>query len=333
MPHEACCPRTTLWLVSFLIEFHDAVICSVLLGFLPSLAELHALKVFGPAEWHSVCVSSPVPSLLNGQANETLCRKHTVKLAYLVEVAALASAHSRLLIEQSEEIPNVLLGDYYIHSRNRFNRWMRDLNDIEHGVAIRDPLHLFGLSPRQPPAQSLAEQILVNDLLNRVWTVMLIACDRHRGEARIESLAHNVFRSHLTVRHRAMSVCVNDSSLAPEQVHHIEKLKTSSERWADLLNCALMDCYDLWEYACDETRAREFFRDRFHKERIAPQNSQAWSLILAGLRHSFPDIDGLSAPVHDDDRMITRCIIDSFPGDTQSLAIWSLPTVQKSQRV
>lgn len=256
-----------------------------------------------------------------------------MKLAYLVEVAALASAHSRLLIEQSRQVPNILLGDYYIQSRNRFNRWMRDLNDLESDVAIRDPLHLFGLSPRQPLALSLVEQILINDLLNRVWTVMLVACDRQRGERRIEPLAHNVYRSHMAVRHRALGVCLNDASLQPEHLLYVDKLRTSSERWADLLNCGLMDTYDLWEYAFNESRARDFYRDRFHREPIAPQNSQAWSLILAGLRHSFPDIDGLSAPVHDDDRMITRSIIDCFPHDTQSLAVWSLPTVEKSHRI
>lgn len=255
-----------------------------------------------------------------------------MKLAYLVEVAALASAHSRLLIENSDHISNVLLGDYYVQSRNRFNRWMRDLNDIEHGVAIRDPLHLFGLSPRNPPALSIAEQILVNDLLNRVWTVMLIACDRDRQHTRIEPLAHNVFRSHLTVRHKALAVCMNDPEMQPEQVLYVEKLRTSSERWADLLNCSLMADYDLWDYAFDEMRARDFHADRFQQEQLSPQDSQAWSLILAGLRHSFPDIDGLSAPVHDDDRMITRSIIDCFPADTRSMAVWSLPTIARGQR-
>lgn len=256
-----------------------------------------------------------------------------MKLAYLVEVAALASAHSRLLIEQPDPVSNVMLGDYYIHSRNRFNRWMRDLNDLESGVSIRDPLHLFGLSPRQPPALSIAEQILVNDLLNRVWTVMLTACDRHRGESRIEPLAQNVFRSHLAVRHRALGVCIDDSSLSPEQVLYIDKLRESAERWADLLNCGLMDVYDLWDYAFDEERARDFFHDRFQQERITPQNSQAWTLILAGLRHSFPDTGTLGVPVHDDDRMITRSIIDCFPADNQNLAVWSLPTVSRSNRV
>ncbi len=253
-----------------------------------------------------------------------------MKLAYLAEVTALVSAHSKMLIEQPEQISNALLGDYHIQSRNRFNRWMRDLNDLESGVSIRDPLHLFGLSSRYPPIQSITEQVLINDLLNRVWTVILVACDVHRGENRIQPLAHNVYRSQMTVRHQALSVCMNHPTMKPEQLVHIEKLRSSSERWADLLNCSLMSTYDLWDYAFDSTRAREFFNDRFRNERLSAENSQAWSLILAGLRHSFPDMDGLSAPVHDDDRMITRSIIDCFPGDTQSMAVWSLPTIQKS---
>lgn len=256
-----------------------------------------------------------------------------VKLAYLVEVAALASAHSRLFIEDGRTIPTTVLGDYYIHSRNRFNRWMRDLNDVENKAESRDPLHLFGLNTRYPVAMSLAEQILINDLVNRVWTVMLVARDRHSNHTNVEALAHNVFRSHLAVRHRAIGVCVNDESLTAEQVLHIEKLRTSSERWADLLTCGLMHEYSLWNYAFDEVRAREFYRDRFHEERIAPQNSQAWSLILAGMRHSFPDNGSLAAPVHDDDRMITRSIIDSFPRGAGTLDPWLVPAGQKSQQI
>lgn len=227
-----------------------------------------------------------------------------------------------MLIEQPEQISNVLLGDYYVQSRNRFNRWMRDLNDLETGVAIRDPLHLFGLSRTAPPVLSIVEQVLVNDLLNRVWTVVLISCDRHRNEERIQPLAHNVYRSHSTVRHKAISVAHEDESLSSQQVHYINKLRASSERWADLLNCSLMADYDLWDYAFDSLRAQEFHDDRFRNQRPGSQDSGTWPLILAGLRKSFPDDNGLAAPLHDDDRMITRSIMDCFPGNSESLDVW-----------
>jgi hypothetical protein len=45
-----------------------------------------------------------------------------VKLAYLTEVAALIAAHCQLVIEQPEPLSDAVLGDFYIPSRNRFNR-------------------------------------------------------------------------------------------------------------------------------------------------------------------------------------------------------------------
>lgn len=254
-----------------------------------------------------------------------------MKLAYLVEVAALLSAHSRLLTSRTDPIPNTLLGNFYVQSRNRFNRWMRDLNDLENGVEIRDPLHLIGLNPTRPPVQSITEQILINDVLNRVWTVMLVACDRFRDENRIEPLANNVYRGHLVVRYKALGICLCDESLQPEQVIHLDKLRRSTERWTDLLCCAIMAEFNLWRYAFDESRAREFHRDRFQEDSLDPK-SRAWTLILSGLRHSFPAEGGLDAPIHDDDRTITRLMIDSFPRDAREMSFWSSGTIANANR-
>ena len=71
------------------------------------------------------------------------------------------AAHGQLFIERDEEIPAQTIGDYYILSRNRFNRWMKDLTDLENGLSIRNPLHLIGLMPTRPATRTIAEQILV----------------------------------------------------------------------------------------------------------------------------------------------------------------------------
>lgn len=254
-----------------------------------------------------------------------------MKLAYLTEVAALVAAHCHLLIEQPEPLSTSVLGDFYIQSRNRFNRWLRDLNDLEHGVEIRDPLHLIGLNPVRPPVQSITEQILINDLLNRVWTVVTVSTDRHRNEDRVETLVKNVHRGHLTIRHKALSLCLSDEALTPAQVIHINQLRASAERWSDMLCSMLMGRFDLWDYAYDRSRAEEFYNDRFDQETMKPR-SQVWTLILAGLRHSFPDEEGLGAPLHDDDRQIARAMLDSFPAGAGNMAIWSGPTMARAQQ-
>jgi len=254
-----------------------------------------------------------------------------MKLAYLSEVAALISAHSYMLLESPDPLSNAVLGDFYIHSRNRLNRWQRDLNDIENGVQIRDPLHLIGLDPVRPPIQSITEQILTNDLLNRVWTVAVIANDRHRQEDRGETLAKNVLQGHLMVRHKALGLCLDGFGMTPEQVIHVNQVRGSAERWSDLLCCQLMERFDLWGYAYDADRAREFCEERFGSGDMKPRNP-AWTLILAGLRYSFPDTESLGAPLHEDDRLITRAILNAFPKGAGNMAIWSGTTLARVPR-
>ena len=253
-----------------------------------------------------------------------------MKLAYLTEVAALISAHCRLLIEHSDPLPTTLVGDFYIQSRNRFNRWLRDLNDLEHGVEIRDPLHLIGLNPVRPAVQSITEQILVNDLLNRVWTMVTISTDHHRGEDRVQTLIRNVFLGHLTIRAKAINVCMKNKSLAPAEVIHINQLRASAERWSDLLCSTLMGKYELWDYAYNKSRAQEFYRDRFKQKTMSPR-SKVWTLVLAGLRRSFPDKDGLGAPLHEDDRQIVRAMLNAFPDGAENMGIWSDATLAGAQ--
>jgi len=223
-----------------------------------------------------------------------------------------------------------MLSDFYIHSRNRFNRWIRDLNDLEKRVPIRDPLHLVGLSPSRSPVLSIAEQILINDLLNRVWTVTIVAADRFRGESRCQALVDNVFQGHLSVRHKALGVCLKDDTLDSAAMRSVDQMRSATERWTDLLCCDLMGQFELWEYGFDPERSKEFFRDR-HENRSPESRAPMWTLFLAGLRHSFPDDGSLGAPLHDDDRLIVRLMLDAFPQPEGTMAIWSGPTVQRSR--
>lgn len=244
-----------------------------------------------------------------------------MKLAYLTEVAALMAAHSELFLEYADELPNQVVGDYYILSRNRFNRWMRDLNDLEHGLSLRDPMYMAGLMTRRSATRSLAEQVLINEMVSRVWTVLVVARDKYRGHDRIVPVAHNIFLGHLSVRHKALSVCLTDDRLSAGDLAAIDKLRASTERWSDLLCCHLMDRFDLWQYAYHADRAKEYLNDR-HDQHAISQSSQSWVLILAGMRYSFPDQDGLAATIHDDDRAITRLMLSSFPENAPEMAFW-----------
>jgi hypothetical protein len=255
-----------------------------------------------------------------------------MKLAYLTEIAALIAAHGRLFVDQSDELPTETIGDYYVLSRNRFNRWMKDLNDLEKGLDIYDPLSLIGIQPKRPATRTTAEHILINEMVARIWTLLLLARDKNQGVDRIKPLAHNVFLGHLSIRHKALSVVLTDERMTQEDLLAVDKLRRSTERWTDMLCCPLMDEFDLWQYAFHEDVAREFLKDRVD-QRPWDFRSRAWVLILAGMRHSFQDKDGLASPVHDDDRRLIRLMLNSFPENSPEMTFWMRSRVREAKRV
>jgi len=276
--------------------------------------------------------------LQKGNAVRSLPPKHPfshvwclVKLAYLTEIAALMAAHGRLFIEQNEELPAQTIGDYYILSRNRFNRWMKDLSDLENGLSLRDPLHMFGLMPSAPATRTIAEQILVNEMVARVWTILMMARDRYQNVDMIRPVAHNVFLGHLSVRHKALSVVLQDDRLQQHDLLAIDKLRKATERWTDLLCCGLMNKFDLWQYAFHEDVAKEFLRDRTDLDPL-DHRSRAWVLVLAGMRHNFQEQGGLVSVVHDDDRRLTRLMLNSFPDDAPEMTFWMSSRVREAKR-
>lgn len=254
-----------------------------------------------------------------------------MKLAYLTEVAAIMAAHSQLFIEQTDEISSEAVGDYYVLSRNRFNRWMRDLNDLEHGRPTGDHMHQVGEIPGRPVTRAITEQILINEMISRIWTVLLLARDVSNGIDRIRPVARNIYLGHLAVRHKALGVVLADERMSPKDLLAIDQLRKSSERWTDLLCCSIMGQYNLWEFAFDKDRATEFLRDRVEQAGLS-HRSRSWVLILAGLRHSFQDTGGLSAPVHDDDRRLVRLILNSFPANAQEMTFWMGSRVREAKQ-
>lgn len=238
-----------------------------------------------------------------------------MKLSALPEIAALLAAHGQSFAEQASGVSVQAIGDYYVYSRNRFNRWMRLLDQLESdccGADVADGSTEPSLSSGIPLLRELGEQILVNEMLARVWTILLIAQDRQRGSSECEALATNVLLGHQTLRRRLLQLCRSDELAAAEFSLRIEHLRRETEVWTDILCCPLMKRYDLWSLACDEEDARDYFRQR--QERCALDSaSAAWVAMLSGLRDSFSDTDEPAVLVAQDDIRIVRLMASCFP--------------------
>ncbi len=234
-----------------------------------------------------------------------------LKLSCLPEIAALMAAYGQSFVEQWAPMPVQVVGDYYVLSRNRFNRWMRMLDDLDRGAVPADPDFPFSSMGNLPSVRVVTEQILITEMLTRVWSILLIAHDRFRGENDTEALAANVFLGHQAVRRRALDVFRSDDVLGLEHVLRIEHIRRETEVWSDILCAPLMRKYSLWNYAHCEEQAREYYRQRLERDALSA-SSETWVPMLSGMRESFAEGNGLGTLIHDDDRRLVRLMLESF---------------------
>jgi hypothetical protein len=238
-----------------------------------------------------------------------------VKLLNLPEIAALMSAHSRCFIERRDSIPVQIIGDYYVHSRNRFNRWMRLLADHSAGLLCNPPASHArhgDASLCLHPLAELAQHIFINEMAARVWMLLLIAGDRFSRRQETEALARNLLSGYQTIRRRTAELVIHNEALPAPQRFIIQDLRKTTETWTDLLCCSPMARFDLWSLAFNPEDAQRNAQLRLSGNLPAP-SAVAWQFLLEELREAF-SIDSLHhLYAHPDDRQILQLMLSSFP--------------------
>jgi hypothetical protein len=208
----------------------------------------------------------------------------------LAELAALLAEHGPALVQSPGCIPRDAIDQYWLTSRYRLDAWGRALKQF----AVTVPP-----TPRVGSAVSVRgviEEILVSELLTRVWTAVLCAHDRRRQQTEIEPVARSAFLGHLEARNRALGLLMHAPGVRVEDAVALNRLRGRVERWTDLLIGRLLlamprGAGDAAEFAANSARAREFAAD-LRDDGTA--EGQVWHLTVASLRVAFAE--GLSSP-------------------------------------
>ncbi len=229
----------------------------------------------------------------------------------MVELAALVSAHSERLIEGPAKIPDAPLEKYWQHSRTRLQGWMLCLNEHLMQLPQLDVSEHHTLWKRTEP---VIEEILIGEVLTRVWATVLTAADRQRRICHAEPLGRSAMVGHLEARHRALSLILNGSHVPKNELAKTDRLRRRTERWTDLLLGHLVKRYGVGEFAFDERRALDFGEDQLSESAGGTANA-AWEFILTGLRLAFPPtqtVEPHDLKTHDG---IMNSIVACFPTD------------------
>lgn len=225
----------------------------------------------------------------------------------LVELAALVATHGRAFLFEVPDVAKAGVEQYWSASKCRLDRWSRALKQYSLEVpytAGKDRL------ARWRAVRPVLEEILMCEVLSRVWTAVACTHDRVRGRCEVEPVVRSVHIGHLEARNRALNLMVYGQGFGVEEAVVLNRLRRSAERWTDLLLAHLHDDFGVEEFAFAPDRAAEFADDLRHEARAG--GSLAWRLVLASLRGAFHKGISPTSPNADLNERIAAGILRCF---------------------
>jgi hypothetical protein len=167
------------------------------------------------------------------------------------------------------------------------------------------------------------EEILVAEILTRVWTSVVCLYDRMHG-SRLEPLVRRVYVGHLEARNRALNVLVYGRGFSTSEAAELNALRRRCERWCDLLLAYLARSHGsdvrplIDEFAIEPDRSREFVRDLQEDEgALAPLAGQ---LLQSSLREAFGKGLAAESPYPAFNQQIADSLIACLPDECGTYA-------------
>lgn len=230
-----------------------------------------------------------------------------MNLRQTAEVAALVATSASHVIEGPEQIPTESLHGYWKQSRLRLKCWFAGLQAAKLARADED---VADVSKEQ--LIGLCREILVTEMLTRVWSSVLAAADRQRRTTDMRAAIDSVYRGHLEARYEVLQLLAVDSHLSMADQVSLDRFRRRIERWTDALLGPLLGRYGIAEFVFDQNRAREFSDSSLQGDlKVAAESTMP--LLLAGVSSAVPaacDADRERAMLN---RAIVRSILMAFP--------------------
>ncbi len=219
----------------------------------------------------------------------------------LAELALLGSITGRSIQDFPHEALGPILRQFWSAQRALQFRWLADLKNITPSVDVEcETLERIGL------------ELFLVEMATRVWVTTWSARDRQYGRGDVERLALNMLLGLERVRREVLMAMVTYwDGPAAETISRLDRFRRRSERWTDLLIAGPAMQHDMWQFAQDAVRSRDFGVENWGKP--AGGVNPASLLVSAGLRVMFgtpwPRGCCTSAPFGD----LVAAIISSLP--------------------
>lgn len=226
-----------------------------------------------------------------------------------VELAAILASQGGVVIHRADRLSSSSAEAYWTSSRCRIENWAQAIKKFRRTLQ----------SPASKRAAWLAfrpwyDEIIISEVLTRVWTALATATDDKHASHSIEPIARSIFVGHLEARQRVLRLFVDERKLDHKVANRFDCVRRNSERWTDMLLGYLMLEYDVTEFAFAPDRVRDF-ADGLRNERKDKIEHYTWPLVRSSLRTSFGPHKSSVLPNKDLNQEILYSVFGAFGPD------------------
>jgi small-conductance mechanosensitive channel len=225
----------------------------------------------------------------------------------LAELAALVAVHSPVIAQGRGRVPHSSTEQYWAASKCRLDRWGRLLRQL--AAAAGEPQRPATLA--WPRVRPVLEEILVTELLTRMWTAAAAAYDAVHGDQDLEPIARNILAGHLDARRRLLGLLADGRAIQLPEAVKLNHLRRRVERWNDMLLAHLAQHIDIGEFAFEPQRARDFAED-LDQQSASVERRFTCQLVLVSMRASFSEGLTEHSPNGDLNRRIGSAVLAAF---------------------
>ena len=228
----------------------------------------------------------------------------------LIDLAAFVAAQGPILVHSTRQVSTSALAQYWTASKCRLDRWSRSLGCLHR----QPPQELADSEAAQRTARSVCEEIIVSEMLTRVWSSILHWFDSTANKNEAQHVATSVLAGQLEASNRALVMMASRHVFSPPTNVELNRLRRMAERWTDFLLGGFGPQGNPLRFAHDAGRAEEFTQD-FARHRNSTIRMQIWGIVNSSLRAAFgPQLQGDAANADLNSR-IAGAILGCFPAE------------------
>ncbi len=207
---------------------------------------------------------------------------HASELLY---VAAAVANNADSFVRTPLTAASASLHQYWTASRERLDNWSRALAQRgreSFSPAEGDDYSTSDVGEKDSRPRSVIEEILLAEVLTRVWAAASMAHDEHQRGQILAPLARSIFLGHQESRNRALKIILQGHGLTPREVRRLNVLRQKCERWTDLFLAQIPLAGQTNPLAFDADRLADFAEDLAHEMESGTQQD-AHRLTMASL--------------------------------------------------